>query len=146
MSYKIAIASSDGKKVDTHFGQAKGFYIYKVDDEKNFTLIENRDVIQISEVEKKEESHGCDGGGCGCGGGKESLGRVRTIDDCRCLLCARVGGGAKGQLQKKSISVFDLEGDIDTLVKKIIEYFDRVDNHISLRSLSIVEEKDSSYD
>ncbi len=44
MSYKIAIASSDGENVDVHFGAAEQFYIYEVEETK----------YQLAEVRKYE--------------------------------------------------------------------------------------------
>ena len=32
--YKVAVASSDGKTVDTHFGHAQSFLIFEVDTSK----------------------------------------------------------------------------------------------------------------
>ena len=43
--YKVAVASSDGKTVDTHFGHAQSFLIFEVDEQTGaFEDVEERDV------------------------------------------------------------------------------------------------------
>lgn len=43
--YKVAVASSDGKIVDTHFGHAQSFLIFEVDEQTGaFEDVEERDV------------------------------------------------------------------------------------------------------
>lgn len=92
MSYKIAVASSDGKQVDETFGSAKRFLIYEVEGEAYEQTEEQvfqpraEDGQSISgevcsqggshpgERPKDVESgvnHGCGGNGCGCGSGKD---------------------------------------------------------------------------
>ena len=78
MRYKIAVATSDGVNVDLHFGSARSFDIYTVDD-TDFLKIETRDVptsddqVLLSTNNVGGET-GCgtnNGNGCnsGCGAG-----------------------------------------------------------------------------
>ena len=48
--YKIAVASSDGIVVNTHFGRAKVFYIYRIDDEEQMHFLEKRSVTPVCET------------------------------------------------------------------------------------------------
>ena len=40
--YKVAVASTDGKNIDVHYGKADKFFIYQIDDEAGFDFIEVR--------------------------------------------------------------------------------------------------------
>ena len=80
MSIKVAVASSDGKNIDLHFGQAKSFLIYEFKDGK-FDFSEKREVPLPEEGSVAGESSTSDfstsygsasygaGFGCGSGGG-----------------------------------------------------------------------------
>lgn len=164
MSYKIAVGSSDGKNVDLKFGEVNNFSIYEVD-ELNFKFLENREV-KVSDdsltvhgpvnqgCESKDDcgslsscdasssgcgssSGGCGGNGKGCNGASDVLEKISVIDDCRCVLCKKVGFQAQKQFEKKAIVVFDIEVDIDSAISKIAEYFYKVDNHTLNRRFSI---------
>lgn len=160
MSYKIAVASSDGKKIDETFGSAKGFTIYEVTDGeysrleerslKNTAAGENETAAQDTAKEESEAGisltvtgdcgtvEGCgsgSGGGCGsgagCGGGISA--KVELISDCRCIVCKKIGFNIQKQLEKKAISAFDVDCSVEEALSKISYYFSRIDNHQSLR-------------
>ncbi len=87
-------------------------------------------------------SGGCgDGsqGGCGagsqsgCGGSDGALKKVELIADCRSLVCKKIGFQAQKQLEKKAIAGFDVDCSVDEALTKIATYFDKIDNHVSLR-------------
>ncbi len=125
MSYKIAIASSDGKNIDLTFGEARAFDIYEAAG-KEYHLSETR---FFSDVEvQKQESRGdigsCGiGGGCGAGGGCASSPKVELILDCRCIVCRKAGFGIIKQLEKKSIALFDVSCGVDEALTKITDYY-----------------------
>ena len=76
------------------------------------------------------------GSGGGCGGHSDSKidANVLLITDCRCLLCNKVGAGAERQLGRKAITAFQVDYKIEDALAKIINYYTKIDNHISLRS------------
>ena len=88
---------------------------------------------------------GCDGSGAGgacggnagghggCGGSDGALKKVELIADCRSLVCKKIGFQAQKQLEKKAIAGFDIECSVDEALTKIATYFDKIDNHVSLR-------------
>jgi predicted Fe-Mo cluster-binding NifX family protein len=154
MAYKIAVGSSDGINVDLKFGEVENFLIYEVTD--HFKLIEQRSVsrettelndsgnasnaAKISEfsLEKNCEksnckSSGCSGNGGGCGGAEGVLKKVSLIEDCRCVVCKKIGFQAQKQFEKKAISVFDVEVPIEEALEKITYYYEKIDNHKTLR-------------
>ncbi len=147
--YKIAVGSSDGKNVDLKFGQADRFHIYQVDgkDVKLLGIREVKDDLPVKgETENKEANAtceegdksgscgaGCGGNGQGCGGAGEVMGKVTLIEDCRCVVCAKVGFQAQKQFEKKAISVFDVQVSIDEALEKITSYYYKIDQRQSLR-------------
>ena len=84
MSYKIALASSDGTNIDVHFGAAGSFLIYEVSDEGAFSLLERRTYDGGDEA---AGSAGCNPApdGCGtasCGGqGKRAAGSPAELSE-----------------------------------------------------------------
>lgn len=108
MSFKIAIASSDGKVVNQHFGHAEKFYIVEVDENNEFAFLETR-----------ETGAACEAGNHSI----ESLENVVTLlSDCKYILVSQIGPGAEFELSKKGISAFAISHYIDTAVEKIIKY------------------------
>ena len=174
MSYKVAIASTDGINVDAHFGSASSFLIYEVDADGSYENIEKRivpgtdkDISKDSNIHSKEAGNSCgsssdcassqncttnsdgsfkagcgsadgnkSGSGGGCGGHSDSKidANVLLITDCRCLLCYKVGAGAERQLGRKAITAFQVDYKIEDALAKIINYYSKIDNHLSLRN------------
>ena len=143
--YKIAVATSDGLNVDLHFGSAKRFDIYIVDD-TDFLKIESREVPTsddqtLPSTEEVGDGAGCgtnNGDGCnsgcgtGCGskngcdnGGKSEA--VELLSDCRCVVCKKIGRNILKQFERKAISVFDIEMPIKEALDKIVTYYYKID-------------------
>lgn len=140
MSYKIAVASSDGTKIDETFGSARSFLIYEVTDKK-YEKTEER-AAALDETQNASGScgdkAGCgngSGNGCetgsGCGGA--SL-KVELIADCRCVVCKKIGFQIQKQLERKAISAFDVSCSVEEALSKISDYYSHIDNHKSLRA------------
>lgn len=153
MLYKIAIGSSDGVNVDLSFGEVKKFLIYEVD--KEITLVEERIAeenhkqskkanteinavekntcnTEINAVEAGDKSTcntGCGGHGNGCTGSSDVAQKVLLIEDCRCVVCKKIGFHAQKQFEKKAISVFDVECLVEEALEKITDYYGKIDHH-----------------
>ncbi|MCR5515893.1 MAG: hypothetical protein K6F41_05480 [Lachnospira sp.] len=140
MAYKIAVASSDGVKIDLKFGQINEFLIYEVSD-GDYKLLEKRE-FKPSKGEAKESyslggncgsgeglkncktgAGSCSGGGKACSGPADILDKISLISDCKALVCKKVGFQAMKQLEKKAISVFDVDFTIDYALSKIVSYY-----------------------
>lgn len=146
MSYKIAVASSDGLQIDETFGTAKSFIIYEVAngiyrklEERTFRE-EGTDNDGVSAADSCNSAGSCKtGGGCGsgtgggCGGAGEASEKVELISDCRCVVCKKIGFHIQKQLERKAISAFDVSVSVEEALEKITHYFTRMDNHESLR-------------
>ena len=76
---------------------------------------------------------GCGGPANGCGGSDGAQRKVELIADCRSLVCKKIGFQAQKQLEKRAIAGFDVDCTIDEAITKIAVYFNKIDNHISLR-------------
>lgn len=142
MSYKIAIGSSDGINTDLKFGEVEEFLVYEVEKDK-FRLAEKRIVPKKENQKKQEENEACKKSGCnskGCGGNQTGCmgaadvsAKVELIADCRCVVCKKIGFQAQKQFERKAISVFDVECTIADAIAKISYYYDKIDNHQSLK-------------
>lgn len=134
MAYKIAVGSSDGVYVNLKFGETTKFLIYEVSDEVR--LIEERIVNNDTEIQKINDNScnapgcrtdGCAGNGSGCNGPSDVILKVELISDCRCVVCKKIGFQAQRQFEKKAISVFDVECEINEALEKIAFYYGKVD-------------------
>lgn len=141
MPYKIAVASSDGIRIDETFGAAQAFLIYEVSDQ---TYVQT-EVRNISQEETQDsncgQSDGCGQGGCqgsasGCSGKEGASKKVELIGDCRCVVCKKIGFHIQKQLERKAITSFDVTCTVQEALEKITSYFYKVDNHQSIRGIS----------
>ena len=126
--YKIAVASSDGRKIDLSFGGASTFLIYDIADDSSWRLSGTREVPVAWEAVA--------GSGCAhsaCGDHEVHDARADLLRDCRAVLCAKIGPQARKVLEHRATSVFDVSMTIEEAFAKIIPYFDRADHHRKLR-------------
>ena len=155
MAYNIAFGSSNGINVDLKFGETDHFYIYRVDGQDLQFLeirhVEPSDPSAKAPAPASEASscgtggscgngYGCGGNGQGCGGGTEVLGKDALIEDCRAVVCKKIGFQAQKQFEKKAISVFDIEVSVEDALDKISSYYYKIDNRQSLRQRQPSEE------
>jgi len=100
---QIAIASTNGKEVDSHFGRDDTFYIYKQSGAA-MEFIEYRDVTQYS-VDNPKHSFS-----------EESFNRtVVALSECSKVLCTKIGDKPKEELEKRGIEVVMYSGEIEEL-------------------------------
>ena len=132
MSYKIAVATSDGVNVDLHFGSTEVFQIHQADGEQ-FEFLESRRVIDSANAQKtgcncgEGGGNGCgNGGGNSCGGGEKSE-AVELLSDCRAIVCAKIGRNILKQLELRAISTFDVSIPVNEALEKIVNYYYKVD-------------------
>ena len=144
MSYKIAVASTDGIRIDTSFQQAEQFVIYRISEDRSYAVDEIR-TFHVANETAPEEQKECPsasacgdgrkcGSGTGCGG--EDSPKLKLIEDCRSLICVKTGFGIQKKLERKAITAFEIECDIEKALKKIVDYYYKVDHHQSLRGIA----------
>jgi predicted Fe-Mo cluster-binding NifX family protein len=104
MTKRIAVASSDGKVVNRHFGKADKFYIIDLF-ELDYKYVECRETIPVcNDFEHTEES----------------FNRVATLlSDCSAVYVSRIGIEAQRYLDSKGIQSYELPCFIDDLLTKL---------------------------
>lgn len=113
--YKVAVASSDGKTVDTHFGHAQSFLIFEVDEQTGaFEDVEERDVRAACNSQAS------------CGGRIEEGDSMdlaaKALEDVDYVLVAKIGPHAIRALARYDITAYDIVLPIDEASKKINEF------------------------
>ena len=108
--FKIAVASSDGIVVNSHFGRAEKFYIYEVQEKENKLLTGKREYRE-AECICRESEHD-----------PEALSRkIQLLSDCRYVLVSRIGPGALQELEAEGIEAYELPGIIEESVQKLYQ-------------------------
>ncbi|MFP4545754.1 MAG: nitrogenase cofactor biosynthesis protein NifB [Methanomassiliicoccales archaeon] len=109
-SYRVGVASSDGEKVDLHFGQADHFYTFEVE---SGALIP-RDVVEVETYEEVP-----------------MFGKVHTtklekasdaLNDCDIVIASDFGQRAVDILNKHGIAVFKFSGNINDAARAAARY------------------------
>ncbi len=107
MAYKIAVASSDGKVVNQHFGHCRQFLIFETDDLGKWKFLEKRNTFPA----------------CSSGEHSEvSMQQVVTLlEDCKAVAAAQIGLGAVQALTLARIRAFNAVGLIEQVLEKVNE-------------------------
>lgn len=114
MSFRVAVASSDGKFINQHYGHAEQFLIFDIDDEGKYNFVE---------IRKNEPS---------CTGGNHTNGALKnTIDiikDVKVVLVAQIGPGASQSLLLNGIQPFMVPTFIDEALEKLASKYIKLEN------------------
>lgn len=102
---RIALASSDGKVINQHFGHATTFHVFDIVD-NTARFVESRDVNQC------------------CNGGFHKISAfekvANTLSDCKAIIVAKIGEGASSFLEGKGFEVFEAPYLISAVLEKLI--------------------------
>jgi len=101
---KIAIASSDGKNVDLHFGKARSLCIFDFDGE-NEKFLEKRTVEF-----KQDQKH-------------QWMKTLKAIEDCDIVICVQAGFKSKLGIEESGIKLVEDEGPIYEALKRYIDHY-----------------------
>ena len=108
MTYRIAIASSNGETVNEHFGQATGLLIYEIGEE-GVRFVDDRTVRLIPGEAAHTE------------GNMERF--AEALHDCSAVFVRRIGARSAGYLHRRHISTFEVDFTLHhiftTLVKNV---------------------------
>lgn len=107
MALKIAVASSDGKMVNQHFGRAQQFLIFTINPDGSFKCCEIRHNVPPC----NGREHGDD----------QMARAVAMLGDCRAVLASQIGRGARELLLSRGIQPLVLPGFIDATLTRLIE-------------------------
>ena len=103
---RVAIATTDGVSVNEHFGRANFFRVYQLDGD-SYQYIDTRDAVAACQHPRTHSQTDFD----------------RIIDllsDCDALFVQKIGEGAAAYLIEKNVRVFEVNGEIEPLLKKVI--------------------------
>jgi nitrogen fixation protein NifX len=92
MARRIAVASSDGRVVDTHFGHAESFFVYEIEG------------TSASFVESRRAAAACSKGGHDESSFDATL---AALSDCTAIVVSVIGYGAAAYLGSKGMRVFE---------------------------------------
>ncbi|MBI1987622.1 MAG: dinitrogenase iron-molybdenum cofactor biosynthesis protein [Nitrospinae bacterium] len=106
---KIAVASTDGKMINQHFGHADRFMIFEL----------SGSAVQFVEIRRCPPL-------CGAsdqpGHSDEVMEeRMRLIGDCGAVLCARIGYGMQRELAARRIRPVEVAGFIEDVLHRLLE-------------------------
>lgn len=100
---RVAAASTDGRTVDLHFGQAQEFYIYDVG-ESGWRFVERRDIKRTLVHDTAE------------------FDKVRLmLNDCEAVLVSRIGPMAAEYLLEKDLRVFETPYPVGEVLNKFVQ-------------------------
>ena len=106
--YRVALASTDNRYVDQHFGRAESFLIVDVDENGNYEEIEQRFVEPV------------------CNGGHHDAANLKRgvdgVSDCNFVLAARIGDGARSELEERGIAAFEMPGEVRLSLNRLDGY------------------------
>lgn len=106
MHYKVAVASSDGKYINQHFGMAQQFLIFEIDN-GTYKFLELRENIPACDVEGHTE---------------DTITRsVKLISDCKVVLACQIGPAAVDILISEGIDPYIAPTFIDEALKELDE-------------------------
>ena len=98
---KIAVASTNGKNVDLHFGDANRFLIYEINDgEGKFQEIREKTEIPINNHQERW------------------VASIDIIEDCKAVLCSKIGKEPMIELRKLGIKPIQLDCEVKDAISE----------------------------
>jgi hypothetical protein len=132
VAFNVAVATSNGKDIDLHFGKAESLHIYQVELDGSYSEVEVRNISAVSDDSSQAvgcgSGNGC-GSGCGGGGCHPSgylLDILEVIKDCKYILAFKVGNNIEKGLKRYNITAFSIDLSIDEAIQKIVTYENRL--------------------
>ncbi len=111
MAYRVAVASSDGKVINQHFGRSRQFIIFDIDGQESYSFVEIRQNIPPCGLEQHEEN---------------AMERtVNLLSDCKAVLVSQIGAGAEQALAARGIQAYCIRDFIDGALSKLAEFSGR---------------------
>jgi nitrogen fixation protein NifX len=109
MSYRIAIASSNGEAVDRHFGQARNFLVYEISD-AGVEFVEDREIRLVSgEAAHTERNMNI---------------FADALSDCSAVFVQRIGATSARFLHERNIRPFEVSFTINHIVTTLLKQRD----------------------
>jgi len=118
MEFRVAVASSDGKVVNTHFGRASSFLIFDQLEDESYELIERREVTPLCQGHEHDEDD------------LQSL--LSTLSDCQGVLVSRIGVEADLALRCQGQQAYIITDFIPSALRTLTEYRKKLINSDTL--------------
>ncbi len=107
ISYRFAVCSKTGKLIDQHFGHATKFYIFDYR-ENQITFVETRPIEQYCSGSREEKAAG------------RIYKLIKTIEDCNCVICMRIGICPSNALKEKNIDIYTTYNLVEEGLKEAV--------------------------
>ncbi|WP_136513175.1 NifB/NifX family molybdenum-iron cluster-binding protein [Geomonas edaphica] len=95
---KVAVATTDGLTINEHFGQAREFRLYRVEEDGSYELFEVRPIANAPRDNARVHT-------------AETT--VEQLADVNVVLVSQIGPHAAGSLARRGIKSFTVKGGID---------------------------------
>lgn len=118
MSIKVAVASTDGKYINQHFGKADKFLIFQINGPEDYEFIELRET-EPSCGNYRDECQGT------------IVDTATLLSDCKAVIVSQIGPGASQKLINNGIIPFSNPCFIEEALKQISKNLDKLDNLIN---------------
>ena len=106
MAVRAAVASSDGKIVNKHFGKADCFLIFELRDGE-FRYIEKRNTSPCCNMGTHEES--------------SFENTAKTLSDCSVIIVSHIGQGAADFMENRGFAVYEAPFPIRAVLDKLVK-------------------------
>jgi predicted Fe-Mo cluster-binding NifX family protein len=112
MAMLIAVTTSNGIDVDTHFGKAERFLVYETG---------TGEPALVYEVQAPPY---CGGSGPGHSLMPDKLAAIAAgLGDCRVVITAMIGEAPQTEMERLGVEVISLCGPVDDLLKEVIKLY-----------------------
>ena len=102
---KIAVGSTDGKSIDLHFGDANRFLIFEIENGNGkICKIREKTAMPINNHQERW------------------VASIDLVDDCKAVLCSKIGNKPIIELIKLGIKPIQLDCDVNEAVKECSEH------------------------
>ena len=106
MSFKVAVASSDGKFINQHFGRSRQFLVFEVNEtNESFNFLDLRSTEAVCQGQQHDDD--------------QLTALANLLSDCHFILAARIGPGAEHLLAEKGIRALEYTAFIEDALKKL---------------------------
>lgn len=105
MSYKIAIASSNGESVNQHFGQSKNFLIYQISKD-GVIFLEDRSVAHEASDSRHDD---------------QLPYLADQIQDCNAIFVLKIGMKASRYLYQRNIKSFQVNYSLNYILETLLK-------------------------
>jgi predicted Fe-Mo cluster-binding NifX family protein len=99
MNSRLAVASTDGKYVDLHFGDADQFFIFEINEGKaQFKEVRYKNDVPVQKHKDRWVTS------------------LKIVEDCRTVICNKIGAEPNIILRKMGKKVVQLESEVEYAV------------------------------